>query len=91
MISDLDFKPGNIVHYAISTEATRNEEITLNENEYQGKFIIASNDINLDAEKMLYHYKNQSKVEKEFRFIKDKSFRVSEVYLKNLKELKLYP
>jgi transposase len=26
--------------------------------------------------------KNQSKVEKGFRFIKDKSFRVSEVYLK---------
>jgi transposase len=31
---------------------------------------------------MLEHYKNQSKVEKGFRFIKDKSFRVSEVYLK---------
>ena len=31
---------------------------------------------------MLDHYKNQSKVEKGFRFIKDKSFRVSEVYLK---------
>ncbi|AKB18190.1 Mobile element protein [Methanosarcina sp. WWM596] len=31
---------------------------------------------------MLNHYKNQSKVEKGFRFIKDKSFRVSEVYLK---------
>jgi hypothetical protein len=27
-------------------------------------------------------YKNQSQVEKGFRFIKDKSFRVSEVYLK---------
>jgi len=31
---------------------------------------------------MLDHYKNQSKVEKGFRFIKDKCFRVSEVYLK---------
>ncbi|AAM30573.1 Transposase [Methanosarcina mazei Go1] len=38
--------------------------------------------LNLDAEKMLDYYKNQSKVEKGFRFIKDKSFRVSEVYLK---------
>lgn len=71
-----------IVHYVLNAEAIRNEEITLNEKEYQGRFIIASNDTNLDAEKMLDHYKNQSKVEKGFRFIKDKSFRVSEVYLK---------
>jgi transposase len=71
-----------IVHYVINAKAVRNEEITLNEKEYQGRFIIASNDLNLDAEKMLEHYKNQSKVEKGFRFIKDKSFRVSEVYVK---------
>jgi len=71
------------VHYVINTEAIRNEEITLNEKEYHGRFIISSNDINLDAEKMLDHYKNQSKVEKDFRFIKDKSFRFSKVYLKN--------
>jgi len=71
-----------IVHYIINAEAARNEEITLNEKEHQGRFIIASNDLNLDAEKMLDYYKNQSKVEKGFRFIKDKSFRVSEVYLK---------
>ena len=36
----------------------------------------------LMLKKMLEHYKNQSKVEKGFRFIKDKSFRVSEVYFK---------
>jgi transposase len=71
-----------IVHYLINAKAVRNEEIVLNEKEYQGRFIIASNDLNLDAEKMLENYKNQSKVEKGFRFIKDKSFRVSEVYLK---------
>jgi len=47
-----------------------------------GRFIITSNNINLDAEKMLDHYKNQSKVEKGFRFIKDKGFMVSEVYLR---------
>jgi transposase len=71
-----------IVHYVVNAKAVRNEEIVLNEKEHQGRFIIASNDLNLDAEKMLDHYKNQSKVEKGFRFIKDKSFRVSEVYLK---------
>ena len=71
-----------IVNYVVNAKAVRNYEIELNEKEYQGRFIIASNDLNLDAEKMLEYYKNQSKVEKGFRFIKDKSFRVSEVYLK---------
>ncbi|AKB59724.1 Mobile element protein [Methanosarcina barkeri 227] len=71
-----------IIHYVVNAKAVRNYEIELNEKEYQGRFIIASNDLNLDAEKMLEYYKNQSKVEKGFRFIKDKSFRVSEVYLK---------
>ena len=71
-----------IVRYVVDAKAVRNEEITQNEKEYQGRFIIASNDLSLNAEKMLEHYKNQSQVEKGFRFIKDKSFRVSEVYLK---------
>jgi transposase len=71
-----------IVHYVVDAKAVRNEEITFDEKEYQGRFIIASNDLNLDAEEMLENYKNQSKVEGGFRFIKDKSFRVSEVYLK---------
>jgi transposase len=71
-----------IVHYVVNAKAVRNEAISLNEKEYQGRFLIASNDLNLDAEEMLENYKNQSKVEIGFRFIKDKSFRVSEVYLK---------
>jgi len=36
----------------------------------------------VDPETMLDYYKNQSAVEKGFRFLKDKSFRISEVYLK---------
>jgi transposase len=71
-----------IVHYVVDAKAVRNEEITFDEKEHQGRFIIASNDLNIDAEQMLENYKNQSKVERGFRFIKDKSFRVSEVYLK---------
>ena len=69
-----------IVRYVVDAKAVRNEEITQNEKEYQGRFIIASNDLNLDAEEMLENYKNQSKVERGFRFIKDKNFRVSDVY-----------
>jgi len=71
-----------VVHFVVDAKAVRNEEITLEEKEYQGRFIIASNDLNLDVEKMLENYKNQSKVERGFRFIKDKSFSVSNVYLK---------
>jgi transposase len=71
-----------VTNHVIDAKAIRNEEIIQHENEYHGRFVIGSSDLNLDAEEMLEKYKNQSKVEKGFRFIKDKSFRVSEVYLK---------
>ena len=47
-----------------------------------GRFILATNDLTLDSEQILEYYKDQNKVERGFRFLKDKSFRVSEVYLK---------
>lgn len=71
-----------VTHYVVDAKAVRNEELVQHENKYHGRFIISSSDPNLYAEEMLEKYKNQSKVEKGFRFIKDKSFRVSEVYLK---------
>jgi len=40
-----------IVHCVVNTNAVRNGEITLNENEHDGKFIFASNDLNLDSGK----------------------------------------
>jgi transposase len=45
-------------------------------------FTLASNQIDLDPEVMLNYYKGQQTVERGFRFLKDKSFHVSEVYLK---------
>ena len=47
-----------------------------------GKFILASNDLNTDPDTILSYYKGQREVERGFRFLKDKSFRVAEVYLK---------
>jgi len=47
-----------------------------------GRFILATNDLNMKPDDLLKGYKNQSKVERGFRFLKDKSFRVAEVYLK---------
>jgi transposase len=43
---------------------------------------LVSNDIDLDPETMLGYYKGQQTVERGFRFLKDKCFHVSEVYLK---------
>ena len=71
-----------VTHYVVDAKAIRNEELVQHEKKYHGRFIIGSSDLDLDSEEMLEKYKNQSKVEKGFRFIKDKSFRVSEVYLK---------
>jgi len=68
--------------YAIQAEIARNSEVISAEKEKLGRFILASNDISLNPETMLEYYKNQSAVEKGFRFLKDKSFRISEVYLK---------
>ena len=60
----------------------RNEEIIANRRARLGRFVLASNDKTLDGELMLQYYKGQNAVEKGFRFLKDKSFRVAEVYLK---------
>jgi len=47
-----------------------------------GRFIVATNDLDLDPDSVLAYYKGQQSVERGFRFLKDKSFRVAEVFLK---------
>lgn len=47
-----------------------------------GRFILASNDTQIDPDSLLQYYKGQQSVERGFRFLKDKRFRVAEVYLK---------
>ena len=47
-----------------------------------GRFVLATNDLDLDADSLLKYYKGQQSVERGFRFLKDKSFRVAEVFLK---------
>jgi transposase len=68
--------------YRVEAEVERNEENIANERARLGRFILASNDNALDGELMLKYYKGQNAIEKGFRFLKDKSFRVAEVYLK---------
>ena len=47
-----------------------------------GRFVLASNDLEIDDETMLQHYKGQQSVERGFRFLKDKRFNIAQVYLK---------
>jgi len=68
--------------YLVEAEVDINEGIIASERSRLGRFVLASNDKTLDGELMLQHYKGQNAVEKGFRFLKDKSFRVAEVYLK---------
>ncbi|MBC2700671.1 MAG: IS1634 family transposase, partial [ANME-2 cluster archaeon] len=46
------------------------------------RFVLATNDLDLTVDEILSYYKSQGNVERGFMFMKDKSFHVSEVYLK---------
>jgi len=48
----------------------------------KGRFILASNDLNMAPFQMLTNYKGQAKVEKGFRFMKDKQFLASTMFVK---------
>ncbi|BBJ27594.1 transposase (plasmid) [Athalassotoga saccharophila] len=68
--------------YEIDAEIGLNEEAVEKAKAKLGRFILSTNDIELEDEKVLEYYKNQTTVERGFRFLKDKSFGVSDVYLK---------
>ncbi|MCX5828605.1 MAG: IS1634 family transposase, partial [Deltaproteobacteria bacterium] len=57
-------------------------EIIEREKHGLGRFVLATNDVDLDVDTILKYYKGQQSVERGFRFLKDKSFRVAEVFLK---------
>lgn len=72
-----------LAKYQIKASVIPNQKTIEKERAYLGRFILATNVLDLDDEAVLNHYKGQMLVEKGFRFLKDKSFRVAEVYLKN--------
>ena len=77
-------KKGEILetYYSVKAKIQVDEQIIIWEREKLGRFILATNDSCLTADEILSYYKSQSKIERGFRFLKDKSFHVSEVYLK---------
>ena len=76
-----------ITKYQIGAIIQLNNDIVQFERGCLGRFILATNVITLDSETILNHYKGQMLVEKGFRFLKDKSFRVAEVFLKSEKRI----
>lgn len=59
-----------------------NDDTIANERRKLGRFVLATNDLELSPDTLLMYYKGQSAVERGFRFLKDKSFRVAEIFLK---------
>ncbi|MCC7469251.1 MAG: IS1634 family transposase [Burkholderiaceae bacterium] len=70
--------------YAISARITLKGSAWTAEQHALGRFVLATNDLSLSPEALLAHYKNQNVVERGFRFLKDKSFEISDVFLKNV-------
>jgi transposase len=70
------------LRFKIECEIETDEDVLTEERKRLGRFVLASNDIDLEPEVMLNYYKGQQTVERGFRFLKDKCFHVSEVFLK---------
>lgn len=69
--------------YHVDIRLAFDPAVIVHEKELLGRFLLGSNDLTIDPEVMLAYYKEQSTVERGFRFIKDSRFHVSEVYLEN--------
>jgi len=70
------------LRFKIEAEIEIDEASISAERKNLGRFVLASNQTDLEPEVMLNYYKGQQTVERGFRFLKDKSFHVSEIYLK---------
>ena len=75
------------VSYKITAEIEYNPEVLAEERRILGRFVLATNDLELSADELLANYKGQGAVERGFRFLKDKSFRVAEVFLKKISRI----
>lgn len=73
--------------YRVKARTGVNREEVGRRKERLGRFIIATNDIEKNAESLINDYKGQGKVEKGFRFLKDDTFGASDVYLKSQKRV----
>lgn len=68
--------------YRVKVKLVINEEAIAHKMMTHGRFILASNDKNLNGEEMLKIYKSQRTVENGFRILKEKEFHIGETFLK---------
>lgn len=81
---------GAQVGYRVTCEITHNKDAIETYLNRKGRFILATNDLNVEAfsdEQMLQEYKQQQNVERGFRFLKDPWFMVDSVFLKSPKRI----
>lgn len=71
-----------VISFSISATIEYDDEAIDQERLKLGRFVLATNDPELSADTLLTYYKGQGSVEGLFRFLKDKSFRVAEIFLK---------
>jgi transposase len=70
------------VSYLISANLKMNPDAIQKEKLKLGRFVLATNDLSIAPDLLLDYYKNQGTIERGFRFLKDKSFKVAEIFLK---------
>lgn len=71
-----------ITRYTIVAEVVPDEDAISDAQGKLGQFILATNDLSVIPDDLLAFYKGQGAVEQGFRFLKDKSFRIAEIFLK---------
>jgi transposase len=74
----------------INGKLIANAEAVSLERQLLGRFILSSNVTDLSGKEILNIYKDQMHVERGFRFLKNKSFLVSEVYLKKPERIEAF-
>ena len=75
----------DITEYSLSLNTTPNLSKFTQEKKRAGIFVLATNELNnemLKSEEILGEYKNQQKVERGFRFLKDPKFHADSIFLK---------
>ena len=77
-----ELSPINPLTYLIKAKIKVDKQAIAQERKKLGRFVLATNNLDLTVDEILSYYKSQGNVERGFMFLKDKSFHVSEVYLK---------
>ena len=68
--------------YILDAELDLDEVVVAKGREKLGRFILATNDLRISPDDFLAYSMGQGAFEQGFRFLKDKSFRIAEIFFK---------